>query len=1117
MGQFFLLLWKDWILLRRNKLWTTIELILPCLLLAPFSYILVKYSDTSYSRAVDHDPFTLTGRLQDAPMLLPIGNNCKKNAVLAYTSKGSANKDIAKELMSKVQDRFNNSIEIKNLPDEDKLLETLRKDMPRLGTFCPFNLYVGGVVFETVDVAKKKLKYRILFGKFKGDTWNMRETHTHLYGEWMRPSFNRRSYIESGYLSFQHAIETSFISLMHAGFVDFPIILRELPEPKFYINHVLLFFSWLPSIWQFVALLLTIHIAREISAENLVLKPYLSAMGLSTFVYYAAHIFVGLLKFLVVFSVGVIPLAIIIPFVSPAVLLIFVFLFGIASIVFGALVGSMFSNSNTATQAIMIFTVAGTVVGSKMQPPPENIIGRALFCLNMNGAFSLAIESMKEYIQREMVLDMFSIFNESTIRFSMGCTLLMLIFDIFWMAALTLLVDRIRASGFSLMTMIKTRMKSRKESSSSSSPESDNTVTDWCEVDEARDAAKADIIVNDLVKIYSTGETAVNGLSLRAVQGQVSILLGHNGAGKSTTFSSIAGIIKPTYGSIKICDYDVSEDAKMTKKFIGLCPQTNPLYDQLTVGEHLYLVHGLKGANREEFQEEMQRLLKDVNLDFKEKEKSKNLSGGMKRKLCVCMALIGDSKVILLDEPSAGMDPGARQDVQKLVEKEKANRTVLLTTHYMDEAERLGDWVFVMSHGKLAASGTTQYLKQKFGTGYLLTVVMHHNGDKKRMAELLTSVCQHFVKGAERGEMHGLQVEIILPESQKSSFVTLFKALEAIQEKKFDSVTLATVPSELKEQLARLVMTCFGLSLNSLEQVFIIIGEKYEKALENKMGNNSKQNNYKLLLDSQGREPEKSGAIKVFAQILAILRKKNLYMIRNPFQFLAQIIISLVMLFLISAFLADSDEEKYFSPSDLEPAKALMRFDDSSFPNQIKHFESLVTKYPGFDIRRYNMNKLLSSIVQETIGVVPPIVFGMTVSGNGVEVLYNGRYHHVLPSLVTMVNLARFSGQSSSEAHIQSGVTLFNKPADKDEIPMADFLLLPIVVFVFATFTSTFAVFMVEERECQFAHQQWLTGISPITFYSGSLLFDALCYAFICLIFGFVFHSINWMTSHLGL
>uniref|UniRef100_A0A8R1IP34 ABC transporter domain-containing protein n=1 Tax=Caenorhabditis japonica TaxID=281687 RepID=A0A8R1IP34_CAEJA len=198
-------------------------------------------------------------------------------------------------------------------------------------------------------------------------------------------------------------------------------------------------------------------------------------------------------------------------------------------------------------------------------------------------------------------------------------------------------------------------------------PDADALLEGSTEVDGARDSARADISVSRLVKIWpTTGERAVDGLSLRAVQGQVSILLGHNGAGKSTTFSSIAGIIKPTYGTIAICGYDVERESGMTRKFIGMCPQTNPLYDKLTVAEHLYLVHGLKGASKAEFNDEMKRLLDDVKLDFKENELAMNLSGGMKRKLCVCMALIGDSKVVLLDEPTAGMDPGARQDVQKL-------------------------------------------------------------------------------------------------------------------------------------------------------------------------------------------------------------------------------------------------------------------------------------------------------------------------------------------------------------------------------------------------------------------------------------------------------------------
>lgn len=269
-----------------------------------------------------------------------------------------------------------------------------------------------------------------------------------------------------------------------------------------------------------------------------------------------------------------------------------------------------------------------------------------------------------------------------------------------------------------------------------------STILNCQEKLDGRLNAVADIELSGLVKVYTNGEKAVNGLSLRAIRGQVSILLGHNGCGKSTTFGMITGMHKATEGRVIIGGIDANSHRAAARKMIGYCPQYNPLYDKLTVMEHLKLVNALKGGSKLTFKVEADSLLQQIELTDKRDTLAKNLSGGMKRKLCVCMAMIGGSRVILLDEPTAGMDPSARIDVQRMLALVKADRTILLTTHYMDEAEKLGDWIFVMSHGKMAASGSNHYLKQKYGSGMLLTIVFKNIHDPKKSYESAYSVCK---------------------------------------------------------------------------------------------------------------------------------------------------------------------------------------------------------------------------------------------------------------------------------------------------------------------------------------------------------------------------------------
>lgn len=1188
--QFSLLLWKDWVLLRRNKVWTFFELIIPCLLLGPLVYLVVQNASSSSSTENQYETFKLTGTVEDVFQEYSFTKAIyrrwclRSDVTFGYTTKDPATMAMANDLMKKVSDRFQNGrlkMQVKSETSEDQLLSVLRDDLPSANdtTYCIVNTYIGGVVFDTMDVAKNKLKYRILLGKATEELWHLTETSYNPYGPMSGRSVRIPAsppYWTSAYLTLQHAIEASFVSTARTESTDAPIIFRGLPEPKYKTSSVSAFIEFFPFIWAFVTFINVIHITREIAAENFAVKPYLTAMGLSTFMFYAAHVTMAFIKFFIIFLFSVIPLTFVMDFVSPAALIVTVLMYGLGAVIFGAFVASFFDNTNSAIKAILVAWGLMIGISYKLRPTLDEIPTCFLYGLNINGAFALAVEAISDYMRRERELNLLNMFNDSSLHFSLGWALVMMIVDIVWMSLGALIVDHVRTSSdFSLRTLFSsgqvlfqddydtqtdgqtaynTRINEQMNTMGTSSlnppnADSDALLEGSTEVDGARDTARADISVHRLIKIWpTTGERAVDGLSLRAVRGQCSILLGHNGAGKSTTFSSIAGIIRPTYGHISICGHDVEREPGETRRHIGMCPQYNPLYDKLTVSEHLQLVHGLKGARKSDFKEEMKRLLLDVKLDFKENERAMNLSGGMKRKLCVCMAMIGDSEVVLLDEPTAGMDPGARQDVQKLVEREKANRTILLTTHYMDEAERLGDWVFIMSHGKLVASGTNQYLKQKFGTGYLLTVVLDHNGEKRKMAEVLASVCTHFVEGAERGEMHGQQVEIILPEAQKTSFVPLFQALEAIQDRNFRSNALETIPNHLKSQLAVLVMKSFGLSLNTLEQVFITIGDKVDKAIasrQNSRLSHSSRNasepslkppgydtqsstksadSYQRLMDSQSRGAEKSGAAKIAAQFIAILRKKLLYSIRNWTQLFGQVLIPIVLLGLVASLSTlksdNSDQYRSLSTYGIEPSKVVWRFDDP-VPDEAARFETMLKKSGGFDVHRYKTSNSLLNITHSLIGEMPPATIGMTKSSDSdtIENLFNMRYYHVLPTLVSMINRARLTG-ASVDPEIEGGIFLYSKStSDSTLLPsqLIDVLLTPMLILIFAMVTSTFVMFLIEERTCQFAHQQFLTGISPITFYSASLIYDGILYTMICIIFLIMFVMFNWMRNHLGI
>ncbi|KAK4232590.1 putative transporter [Podospora fimiseda] len=205
---------------------------------------------------------------------------------------------------------------------------------------------------------------------------------------------------------------------------------------------------------------------------------------------------------------------------------------------------------------------------------------------------------------------------------------------------------------------------------------------------------------------------AVNKLTLSANRGQILALLGANGSGKSTTLDTIAGINKATSGKITI---DGTGG-------LGIAPQKNVLWDELTVEEHIHIFNKLKSPTNQASREEIRQLVVSVDLEQKIKAQSKTLSGGQKRKLQLGMMLTGGSAVCCVDEVSSGLDPLSRRKIWDILLAERGKRTMILTTHFLDEADLLADFIAVMSKGNLRASGTSVELKNRLGSGYRIHV-----------------------------------------------------------------------------------------------------------------------------------------------------------------------------------------------------------------------------------------------------------------------------------------------------------------------------------------------------------------------------------------------------------
>ena len=223
------------------------------------------------------------------------------------------------------------------------------------------------------------------------------------------------------------------------------------------------------------------------------------------------------------------------------------------------------------------------------------------------------------------------------------------------------------------------------------------------------------IKTRSLVKRYQT-LTAVDGLDLEIRQGELFSLLGVNGAGKTTTIKMLSCLSRPTEGDALVGGYSITKEPEQVKQLIGVSPQETAVAPNLSVKENLELICGIHGFSKEKTQRRIMELTQQFDLDTVLNRKAGKLSGGWQRRVSIAMALISQPQILFLDEPTLGLDVIAKHDLWALIRSLKGKVTIILTTHYMEEAEILSDRIGIMKCGRLLAIGTPEDLKKQAGT-----------------------------------------------------------------------------------------------------------------------------------------------------------------------------------------------------------------------------------------------------------------------------------------------------------------------------------------------------------------------------------------------------------------
>uniref|UniRef100_A0A8C6DXL4 ATP binding cassette subfamily A member 10 n=1 Tax=Moschus moschiferus TaxID=68415 RepID=A0A8C6DXL4_MOSMO len=389
-------------------------------------------------------------------------------------------------------------------------------------------------------------------------------------------------------------------------------------------------------------------------------------------------------------------------------------------------------------------------------------------------------------------------------------TVFMLVFDALLYLVLTLYLDKIlpteyghqQPPWFFLKSSSWFQCRRADRAALENDIDPDFTSNDSFEPVSPEFHGKEAIRIRNLKKAYGKGKQeeveALKGLVFDVYEGQITGILGHSGAGKTTLLNILSGLSAPTSGSVTIYNHSLSEaaDLEHTSKLTGVCPQSNVQFGFLTVRENLGLFAKIKGIQPQEVEQQVQQVLQDLDMGSIQDVLAHNLSGGQKRKLTFGIAVLGDPRVLLLDEPTAGSDPLSRHLVWNLLRERKSDHVVLFSTQFMDEADVLADRKVFMSNGRLKCAGSSLFLKRKWGIGYHLSLHLNETCDP----DSVTSIVKHHVPDAKLTAQSEEKLTYILPLERTNKFPDLYRDLESCSNQGIEN---------------------YGVSMTTLNEVFL--------------------------------------------------------------------------------------------------------------------------------------------------------------------------------------------------------------------------------------------------------------------------------------------------------
>ncbi|GLE03144.1 hypothetical protein PINS_up012023 [Pythium insidiosum] len=499
---------------------------------------------------------------------------------------------------------------------------------------------------------------------------------------------------------------------------------------------------------------------------------------------------------------------------DPIIIFFFFFLFGLSVLAYGFLVSTWFSRSRTGAFAGMVIFFFMYFVSAGFSSSSSKA-SKTIACLLPPVALSFGVQALATVESTGVGMQSGNARTEFD-NFSFDISLAMLLIDIFLYTLFGLYFERVIPKEYGTtekwyfpVSPSYWRRKASPKVKDSTSPHeaiidiNPNVEPVGPELQQQERSGEALVIRNIKKEFVVPGgiKKAVRGVSLVMYKDQITCLLGHNGAGKTTLISMLTGVISPSDGDAYFRGLSLTRNMREIRQSLGLCFQHDVLYAELTVEEHLIFFARVKGYEGREVADVVTTKIREVGLTEKRHVFSAALSGGMKRKLSVAISLLGDSSLVFLDEPTSGMDPYSRRSTWEILLNNRQNRVMVLTTHFMDEADILGDRIAIMAEGQLRCCGSSLYLKNRYGAGYNLTLVKRDHCPEDALIRFINER----VPRANLLSNVGAEIAFQLPLDASAEFPQLFEDLDS--------------------SLEKVGILSYGISVTTMEEVFIKVAE----------------------------------------------------------------------------------------------------------------------------------------------------------------------------------------------------------------------------------------------------------------------------------------------------